>query len=195
MKKIIIASLLFFTAISIAQEQPNFKELDYRLNGSFGMSFNSDWFMNIPSLYVKTGFGFKFKEDFWLNADVFNMRYGTDRDSSDERFYTNWTLAPNLSRDFNITEKLKLIGSAGLMFTYETFSDDFSVTSTNSLGEIIRRRFFKESSRFEAGAIVGLKALYAIKENFLVGIDFTVFAYYYMPLENFLLGPTIEFRL
>ncbi len=199
MKKIILLlSFLFFTLI-YSQEEKAFKDFDYRLNGSFGMSFSSDWIINKPLLYVKTGFGFKFNKDFWFNTDVFTMRYASDRYGGSLDYYTDWTLAPNVSKDFNLSKKLKLVGSAGIFVTYETFSDEFDETfvrqDVDGTEETFIRRFYKESSRIDVGAIVGIKLLYAVKENLLVGLDFTGYAYLYLFLDNFLLGPTIEFRL
>lgn len=184
------------TASNYAQEEKIFKDFDYRLNGSFGISFSSDWIINKPSLYVKTGFGFKMNENFWLNTDVFGMRYASDRYGGSETHYTNWTLAPNVSKDFNLNKKLKLVGSVGVFGSYETYSDYYTETASNDLtGEIWSRKIFIEEGRIDIGAIVGVKLLYAIKENLLVGLDFTGYSYLYLFLDNFLLGPTIEFRL
>lgn len=196
MKKTILILALICIAFGYGQEEKNFKDFDFRLNNSFGLSFNSDWFTNKPSLFVKTGFGFKMNKNFWLNADIFAMRYATDRNEPDIEYYTNWTFAPNVSKDFNLNSKLKVVGSVGLFVTYETYSDDFTDTITNDFtGETFTRRFFKEESRVDVGVILGAKVLYAIKENLLVGLDFTGYAYYYLFLDNFLIGPTIEFRL
>ncbi|MGM0635511.1 MAG: hypothetical protein ACQESK_05565 [Bacteroidota bacterium] len=192
--------LICFLAVTICNAQNDSKneEPSYRLNSSFGLSFSSDWIINKPSLFVKTGFGFKMNEHFWLNADIFGMRYGSDRYGGfNETHYTNWTFAPNISKDFNIGKKFKIVGFIGLFVAYENVSsEDFRDGQPNDItGETPRIKYFYETNTVDVGAILGMKLLYEVKENLLVGIDFTSYAYLYLYLDNFLLGPSIEFRL
>lgn len=169
-------------------------EATLRLNGSFGMSFNSTWIVNQPSFFVKNGFGFKLSEHFWLNADIFAMRYASTRTSN---YYTNWTFAPNISKDFSLGGKFTAVASLGLFITLEEVNRTrLSHININEItGEEIRVFKTDEEQLIDVGAIVSLKLMYEVKKNFMIGIDFTGYAYYYMPLEEFLIGPVIEFRL
>lgn len=146
----------------------------FRLNGSFGRTFSSDSRFNFNSYFVKSGFGFKINKHFWVNTDFFGMRYGVSREGL---IFTNWTFAPNISKDFDFG-KIKLIGSVGLFYTLE------EVKSSNY-----------ERSTSDAGAILGVKCYYEVYKNMYLGFDFSGIAYYYMDMDVFMFGPSIEFRL
>lgn len=189
-------SFLFFVVIPMFLFGQENTESKFRINVGYGF-FNSTFYLaDNNGDYLEAGFGYKINEDFWLNIDVVKIS-STGNFESDPLFlntpvsYSNTMIAPNFSKDWDLSNKLMFSASLGGALIFERVYSPYVNFTDNDFEGIA----FSDEGEFNIGLYGNLSLKYKIIDNLYLGVNLKSYLPMYLDIETFMIGASVEIRI